>query len=198
MSLLICPGVHERALTNSLLQGLELTDRDLSASAPEILIFPAEQQPAYSVSHILQFLQAQLSYKPQLAATKSLVFLCFSAGVVGAIAAAWAWQLQGGTVKAFIAVDGWGVPLSGDFPIYRLSHDWFTHWSSALLGGGETSFYADPAVPHLELWRSPQSAFGWSVSSAATTTLPVVMTAATFLKKLLIKYEEYPEISKIF
>ena len=198
MSLLICPGVHERSLTNSLLQGLELTDIDLPASVPEVLIFPAEQQPAYLAGHILQFLQTQSNQKPQLAATKSLVFLCFSAGVVGAIAAAWAWQLQGGTIKAFIAVDGWGVPLSGNFPIHRLSHDWFTHWSSALLGAGETSFYADPAVPHLELWRSPQTALGRSISSVAPTSSPVAMTAATFLKKLLMQYGECPGINAFF
>lgn len=198
MSLLICPGVHERSLTNSLLQGLELTDIDLPASVPEVLIFPAEQQPAYSAGHILQFLQTQSNQKPQLAATKSLVFLCFSAGVVGAIAAAWAWQLQGGTVKAFIAVDGWGVPLSGNFPIHRLSHDWFTHWTSALLGASETSFYADPAVPHLELWRSPQTTLGLSVSSVAPTSPPDSMTAATFLKKLLMQYGECPGINAFF
>ena len=57
-------------------------------------------------------------------------------------------------MKALIAFDGWGVPLVGNFPIYRISHDQFTHWSSELLGKGDKSFYADPPVEHLDLWRS--------------------------------------------
>jgi len=44
-----------------------------------------------------------------------------------------------------------GVPLVGNFPIHRLSHDYFTHWSSAVLGSGNDSFYADPPVEHLEM-----------------------------------------------
>ncbi|UBF26093.1 hypothetical protein K9N68_31945 [Kovacikia minuta CCNUW1] len=113
-----------------------------------------------------------------------LVFIGFSAGVVGAIAAAWGWQLLGGAVQAFIAVDGWGVPLGGTFPIYRISHDSFTHWSSALLGAGETSFYADPAVDHLVLWRSPQAVKGWQVSAIASQPI-VYTTAATYIANLL-------------
>lgn len=94
-----------------------------------------------------------------------LAFVSFSAGVVGAIGAAWMWQFLGGTVKAFIAFDGWGVPLWGSFPIHRFSHDEFTHWSSALLGAGSDSFYADPPVAHLDLWAKPQIAQGWWIQS---------------------------------
>jgi len=46
----------------------------------------------------------------------------------------------GGHVKAFVLLDGWGVPLVGNFPIHRLSHDYFTQ-SSAVLGSGNDSFY---------------------------------------------------------
>jgi hypothetical protein len=74
-----------------------------------------------------------------------LLLIGFSAGVVGAIAAANLWQGQGRRVAAVIAVDGWGVPQVGDFPLHRVSHDYFTHWSSAVLGAGADSFYADPA-----------------------------------------------------
>jgi hypothetical protein len=77
------------------------------------------------------------------------------------IGAAWAWQQQGGTIRALVALDGWGVPLYGSFPIYRLSHDEFTHGSSQVLGMGQNPFYAEPGVPHLELWRSPDRAWGW-------------------------------------
>lgn len=143
-----------------------------------VRVFPAQDYPAYSAIDILQFLCTQESVG------ESLIFLSFSAGVVGAIGAAWGWQRLGGNVKAFIAVDGWGVPLGGNFPIHRLSHDAFTHWSSALLGSGEDSFYADPTVKHLELWRSPQTARGWRVGKP--TKSPT--TASKFLVNLLKYY----------
>ena len=53
------------------------------------------------------------------------------------------------------------MPLTGNFPIYRVSHDYFTHWSSGLLGAGYKGFYADPEVEHLDLWRSPANVYGW-------------------------------------
>lgn len=109
--------------------------------------------------HILEFLQQK--YRGQV--LPKLIIISFSAGVVGAISAAWGWQLMGGKIEALIAFDGWGVPLVGNFPIYRISHDYFTHWSSSLLGKGDKSFYADPPVNHLDLWRSPQQVIGWRV-----------------------------------
>ena len=33
----------------------------------------------------------------------------------------------------------------------------------ALLGNGENNFYAEPAVDHLSMWRSPQTVQGWWV-----------------------------------
>ena len=54
-----------------------------------------------------------------------------------------------------------GMPLIANFPIYRVSHDYFTHWSSGILGTGTENFYAEPAIEHLELWRSPELCQGW-------------------------------------
>jgi hypothetical protein len=164
---------------------------DNTSLRPEsLLVFPVERYPAYSGLHILRFLHEQLSQRdPDLAFSTPIVLIGFSAGVVGAVSAASAWQAMGGTVTALFAIDGWGVPLVGRFPMHRLSHDTFTHWSSALLGAGEDSFYADPAVAHLELWRSPQAADGWWLVPDQRQ-LPVAISAASFLTALLHRYGE--------
>ena len=186
-TVIICPGIHDLHLTQEFLQGLQHTEiSNLSNSwVDRILIFPAEDYPAFSAIHILEFLQRH----SEPIAT-SLVFISFSAGVVGAIGAAWGWQLLGGRVKAFLAFDGWGVPLYGNFPIHRLSHDYFTHWSSALLGAGEDSFYADPAVEHLDFWRSPDVCQGWWVHAATVGNRKrrTFTTAAQFVTQLLQRY----------
>jgi hypothetical protein len=151
----------------------------------KVLIFPAQNYLAFSAVHILEFLQRQTGLLEM-----PLVFISFSAGVAGAIGAALGWQLLGGKVKAFIAFDGWGVPLSGNFPIHRVSHDYFTHWSSALLGSGDDSFYADPPIEHLDLWRSPNTCQGWWVHPA-TEDKPeqrTFTTAAQFVSQLLQIY----------
>ena len=187
MSVVICPGIHDPELTQSFLAGLRsemgraLWSDDSNRTSRNLLIFPAQDYSALSSFHILHFLldcQEGVSLSP-------LVFLSFSAGVVGAIGAAWGWQLLGGRVKAFIAIDGWGVPLSGNFPIHRLSHDYFTHWTS-LLGSGEDSFYADPPVDHLDLWRFPQRVQGWHISHPDIgRSERSRLTAAQFLTMLL-------------
>jgi hypothetical protein len=174
MPIVICPGIHEPELTQAFLAGVKLAEF-------EVLVFPAPIQPAYSGLHILQFLQANLSSK------SDLVLISFSAGVVGAIAAAHFWQQSGGQVQAFFAMDGWGAPLWGNFPIHRLSHDYFTHWTAALLGTGTENFYAEPSVAHLELWRSPQTTMGqWTFDQNYRPSVPI--TAADFLKTLLQRY----------
>ncbi len=186
-SIIVCPGVHDAQLTQSFLAGLNSDNTNTQSKQwfQNILIFPAQDYPAYSAIHILEFLQRCTG-----SMTPPIIFISFSAGVAGAIGAAMGWQTLGGKVKAFIAFDGWGVPLYGDFPIHRLSHDYFTHWSSALLGPGKDSFYADPAVEHLDLWRSPNSSKGWWVHPAADG-LPeqrTFTTAAEFVNQLLQFY----------
>jgi hypothetical protein len=143
MRLVICPGVHEPKLTDCFLTGLSglwglAADRQNQQIVEPVKIFPAHKYPPFSALDIWHFLCSE-----ELAG-ESLVFVSFSAGVAGAIGAAWMWQQLGGKVGAFFALDGWGVPLAGNFPIHRISHDRFTHWSSAILGGGGESFYADP------------------------------------------------------
>lgn len=185
MRLFICPSIHPAELTQQFLQGIE-------QPPAQALVFPSSQPP-YSPLHVLKFLHQQLSAFPSRGAfpgacslQSPLVWISFSAGVVGAIGAAQIWQGLGGQVQALIALDGWGVPLFGNFPIHRLSHDRFTHWSSALLGAGNDSFYADPAVPHLRLWQAPQTVLGWHCS--ATRAAPSRCTAAQFLHMLLLRY----------
>lgn len=186
-AVIICPGIHHPQLTQDFLEGLQRgANSNLSTRWTEqLLIFPAQDYPAYSAAHLLEFLR---SHTDLLKA--QIVFISFSAGVAGAIAAAWGWQLLGGKVKAFIALDGWGVPLYGNFPIYRLSHDYFTHWSSALLGVGEDSFYADPSVEHLDLWQLPDICQGWWIHSSGVGNLEqrTFTTAADFVTQLLQDY----------
>lgn len=204
MGVVICPGMHELEATHSFLANLGERSQDL-------LVFPAERYPAYSTPHIVNFLHRQLSnpLSPHTwrdAVTTPLVFIAFSAGVVGAIGAANLWQWMGGKVKAFIAIDGWGVPLLGNFPIHRLSHDSFTHWSSIVLGSGSDSFYADPPVAHLDLWRSPQTVGGWwsppssqrFLNSSEPAPAPVAVTADQFLRMLLLRYGEPAGLHAVF
>ncbi|MBD2075198.1 hypothetical protein H6F86_15100 [Phormidium sp. FACHB-592] len=184
----VCPGIHERALTQQFIEGL-LTTGEERLHPASWLVFPTDRYPAYSGLHILRFLHEKLStHSPDAALHTPLILIGFSAGVVGAVSAACGWRSLGGVVKALIAIDGWGVPLIGDFPMHRMSHDAFTHWSSALLGAGEDSFYADPSVDHLDLWRSPQIAAGYWVKPGSSSP-PRGTSAATFLTALLCDYE---------
>lgn len=158
--LVVCPGVHHPNLSADFIQDLqENSDR---ASEYKWLILPTQHYLPYSPRDVYQWLTH--NYVSPLDAPP-LVFICFSAGVVGGLGAALWWQSNGGKVKAFLALDGWGMPIVANFPVYRLSHDYFTHWSSALLGTGKDSFYADPAIEHLDLWRSPNTTLGWWVKS---------------------------------
>ncbi|MBD2292737.1 hypothetical protein H6G06_04365 [Anabaena sphaerica FACHB-251] len=188
MKIIICAGIHEPELTKSFITGWldSATDRSNNENQPDILVFSGEGILTLSALHILLFLRDRLSNKLE----SPVIFIGFSAGVVGAIGAATKWQLQGGNVKAFIAIDGWGVPLWGNFPIHRLSHDYFTHWSSVILGSGEDNFYADPPVDHLSMWRSPQQVQGhWADPSIGFPQPPNSLNAAEFLHLLLKRYE---------
>ncbi len=165
MPVVICPGIHHPRLTEQFVAALDL------AIPPQV--FP-QSLPVYSPLHVFEFLQHHCHvFDP-------LVVIGFSAGVVGSVGAAQRWQQHGGKIQSLIAIDGWGVSLSGQFPIHRLSHDWFTHWSCQWLGPTEQSFYAEPAVGHLELWRSPAQTLGWQVQGHARTK----MTARQFLRQL--------------
>jgi hypothetical protein len=156
-AIVLCPGIHPPDLTASFwnaIQSVKLPNA-LAHEHLDSFIVPHAQQRAFSPVHTLQFLSQSF------AISEPLVLIGFSAGVVGMAGAAWAWQQQGGTIRTLVALDGWGVPLHGSFPIYRLSHDGFTHWSSQVLGMGQDPFYAEPGVSHLDLWRSPNRAWGW-------------------------------------
>jgi hypothetical protein len=157
MTIIICPGVHSPQITSNFIQSTKT-----SWQSREHLVLPTTQFTPYSAIAIEQWLKQHYSSPRQ---TQPLSFIAFSAGVVGAIGAALAWQLQGGKIQHFIAMDGWGMPLIGNFPCYRISHDYFTHWSSSILGAGKVNFYADPEVEHLDLWRSPETCWGWQVDS---------------------------------
>lgn len=151
---IIIPGVHPPEITDRFVRDIQKEiDRDY-------LVLPTEAYLPYNAIAIYQWLGQQ-----QLDKTQPLSFIAFSAGVVGGIGAALAWQLQDGKVRSFIAFDGWGMPLVANFPLYRVSHDYFTHWSSAILGGGTSSFYVEPGVEHLELWRTPNNCRGWQIIS---------------------------------
>ncbi|MCC5600008.1 hypothetical protein [Nostoc favosum] len=197
MSIIICPGIHEPELTESFRVGLLdiVSNSAIAPNAANILVYPGKDFLVLSAFHILQFLRDSLT-----GSLKSpIIFISFSAGVVGAIGAAHLWQLLGGRVKAFIAIDGWGVPLQGNFPIHRMSHDYFTHWSSCLLGCGQNNFYAEPAVDHLSIWRclttsrsasTPQTVQGCWVDSSIEISPPKGrLTATEFLLMLLKRYE---------
>lgn len=91
----------------------------------------------------------------------NLLIWAFSAGCVGAAGLAYHWHQHRGKVLALFAVDGWGVPLSADFPVYRLSHDWFTHVTCQGMGAGPINFWAEPAVAHLDFWCRLNTIAGW-------------------------------------
>lgn len=194
MKAIVCPGIHDLKLTDCFVEQLReqlLIKAGTPCQSENILIFPARDRPVYSPLHVLQFLRDNLDSGEGPEAERSpLIFISFSAGVVGAFGAALKWQRSGGCVGAFFALDGWGVPLYGDFPTYRLSHDYFTHWSSALLGGGICdSFYAEPEVEHLDLWREPKTVRGWwNCPSAEGSQSKTPTTAALFLATLIERH----------
>jgi hypothetical protein len=177
VQLVICPGIHPEALTAQFLTSLQGAWLQKNTTPFTYLIAPADL-PIYSPVALLTWLRQHCRLE------QPLLLLSYSAGVVRAIGAAWGWQLVGGKIAALIAMDGWGVVLSGHFPIYRLSHDEFTHWSSHLLGGGLESFYAQPGVTHLDLWASPDQARGYWVGAAGQ----VPSDAAAFLVAILQRH----------
>jgi hypothetical protein len=193
VTIILCPGIHSPKLTQDFLH-------ELSPDLNDGVVFPTDDYPAYSAWHLIRFLDTTLD-EEQIRAP--VLFIGFSAGVVAAIATAWYLQTRGRTVTALIAIDGWGVPLRGTFPIHRISHDAFTHWSSTL---GETlsdCFYADPSADHLDMWRSPTSVNGQWVQPSSDNSLrhcwgqpwgaqspSPSLSASDFLKTLLKRYRD--------
>ncbi len=170
--LVICPGFHDAYLTVQFLQALGWRDRalwwtDLSPlDGAGLCERVAATEPAASA-----------------------IFVGFSAGVIGAGIAALLWQARGNRVAAVVALDGWGVPLPSDccYPVYRLSHDCFTHLSSGWGESGCGRFYCDPPIAHMDLWRSPQQALGWQELRPGWRTRE---SAATYLQAILQRSEE--------
>lgn len=188
MNVIICPGMHKAELTTSFILGLSELNPDIfsCSSSVKILIYPGEGLKTLSSFHILYFLFEKIGNMKS-----PVVFISFSAGVVGGLQAAYLWQMLGGVVKAFIALDAWGVPLAGNFPIHTISHDYFTHLSLLDFARGNDNFYAQPAVEHLEIWRSPQSVRGyWVKPKLKTKNSKIYLTLAEFLHMLLKHYEE--------
>ncbi|MGI8504136.1 MAG: hypothetical protein ACR2LR_23830 [Hassallia sp.] len=191
MSIIICPGIHDPALTEKFISGALETYFQSQKNSVNILKVANDGLSVLSGFHILEVLGVDAERLVARHGTKSpVIFISFSAGVVGAIAAAYSWQMLGGNIKAFIAIDGWGVPLWGSFPIHRMSHDYDTHWSSKILGSGQDNFYADPPVEHLSMWRSPETIQGrWVDSSNEVSPPKSPLTAAEFLQILLNHYQ---------
>jgi hypothetical protein len=179
MTIIICSGIHAPDLTDNFIHNLNIINQKFLAA--NILVITHPQIPVYSPAHLEKFLKKNLNKND------SLLFISFSAGVVGSIGAARNWQSKEGKIKALIAIDGWGVPLIADFPIYRLSHDYFTHWSSELLGKSRESFYSQPEVEHLTIWNSPHQTWGWWLNKSGSK---IRCTAADFVLNLLQKYDE--------
>jgi len=173
-SCLIFPGIHPKELTENFIKGLEINS-----------IYIYDRFPAFSSSEQLNFIKENQSNL-----SKNLIIIAFSAGVVGAIDTAKTVQKWGYRITSFIAIDGWGVPLDGNFPISRLSSDHYTHWTSHLLGGGKMSFYADPGVSHLQMWQTSQEVTGWLLEEKGRgCTLRSRMTLKEALRHLTLTYD---------
>ena len=169
MIVVICPGIHPPELTKEFgaaLEGAialqassEIAAQATAVEALQIWLLPfdiAPYGPDLIRSYVLERWQ-----QAELPPGFPTAWIGFSAGAVGAVAAARRWQREGGEVTGLIAVDGWGVPLGDRFPRFRLGHDRFTAQSCEWLGASDGYFYCDPAVGHLELWRSPQRSSGY-------------------------------------
>ena len=95
MPIIICPGIHEPALTQSFIQGCL---NPTSQKSVDLLVFPGQSYLTLSAFHILDFLYNRLSNKLE----SPVMFICFSAGVIGGIGAATAWQLLGVMFKLLL------------------------------------------------------------------------------------------------
>lgn len=175
---IICGGVHSPGFTTNFVSNFATVIRNKITS--KICIVPTLKIRPYDILNIYKFISQEYADARK---TSPLIFIGFSAGVVGSIGAARLWQGQGGSIKCLFALDGWGVPLWANFPCYRLSHDYFTHFSSHFLGGAEDSFYAEPSVSHLDLWRSTDLVQGYWQKKYGREKI----TAINFIEQILLQ-----------
>ncbi|MGF1567803.1 MAG: hypothetical protein ACFCVD_07000 [Nodosilinea sp.] len=179
--LVVCGGLHPASYSGQI---LTILAQDHHLGQLRVLVFSPPPPPIAVLSaHALRrWLETALA--PTQAATGTypkLIFWAFSAGCVGATALVEYWRRYRGQVLALFLVDGWGVPGITGVPIHRLSHDRFTHATSAWLGAENLSFYAHPAVPHLQLWQQPQLARGWAIGPSGSKISRSNLSAAEFL-----------------
>lgn len=169
MQLLICPGYHSARLTVSFVRCLQ---RRVS---PRQLWVLSLGEAGNALPWLLNSSQGPCQ-------NQVLKIIGFSAGVVAAYPLALAWHCRGGQVR-LIAMDGWGMPLMGGFPVYRMSHDRWTHDTTYLPSPRESHgyFYAEPAVSHLDFWQSPQA----TVGTGSLDGLVQGMTALDFIAAAL-------------
>jgi len=181
LNLLICAGIHPFTWTNDFL--INFTNSGANFPIENLSVYPTDLYPAYDGRRIYQFIQESYS---QSNISYPLIIIAFSAGVVGALIASRLWQRQGGKISALVAVDGWGVPLIADFPIYTLSHDYFTDLTLIRFNSQVESFYAYPSVSHEYIWRSPLQTRGWWQKPYGTKQ---TSNAMAIIKYCLEKYQ---------
>lgn len=184
MALVICPGFHSPTLTASFVAQLK---SGFPSSPLSCWVYPAPVEQPWSAYALRQFLARQGA-----SPLTPLVLIGFSAGCVAAIAAAHYGVRQGWPISAVIALDGWGVPLVGDFTGYRLSHDAFTHRTSGWGEPHRVRFYAAPPVEHLTLWEHPARVTGWQTAPSPSKDACRLQktTALAFLIRCL---QQHPE-----
>ncbi|BAQ63360.1 hypothetical protein [Geminocystis sp. NIES-3709] len=163
---IICGGFHDSSLTTNFFTYLTTITKDISKENTIIFNLDSSEK-IYSVDRTLPYngfsIYKCLKENQHKLIDCDLIFMGFSAGVIGAIIAGNLWEKNGGKVKALFAFDSWGVPLIANFPCYRISHDYFTHLS--YLGGETNSFYANPSISHLDLWQNPENVQGcWEIT----------------------------------
>lgn len=182
MAVVICPGVHPQGWTDAFLRAIApiLRSRHIQPVIPAV-----DPTWAWSTFALDRALNAVI---PK--ARSPLLLIAFSAGCVAATGVAQARIQRGEAVRAVVAIDGWGVAIAGPFATYRLSHDAFTHHTSAWLGSSDRRFYAEPAVPHAALWQRPDLVTGWQVQEHGSRPTHARTTEIAFLSGCL---ESHPD-----
>ena len=169
--LLVIPGVVPQEATDRFVQQLGVSG---------ICCVPVSVAP-FNPWSIEQFTQTQ-------DLDTNLVVIAYSAGCVGALGWIPLWHRQKKAIKALIAIDGWPIPFWGKFPIYRVSHDLYTHRTTLYLGAGREQFYCDPAVEHRNLWAYPEASWGLWVKQNDKQKKTYRATALDFLQNIIERH----------